>query len=56
MKKIFTLIGLLLCAALLSSCSSKTTNTEPEEDSSSQEMIELTLWTFPVGNWGHPPP
>lgn len=54
MKKIFTLICLLLSAALLSSCSSESKNIEPKDDNSSQETVELTLWTFPVGNWGHP--
>lgn len=54
MKKIVVLICLLLSVALLSSCSSKIPNIEPDDDSDGPEDVELTLWTFPVGNWGNP--
>ena len=54
MKKIYVLIGFLLSAVLLSSCSSKNPNIESEENSESRENTELTLWTFPIGNWGNP--
>ena len=54
MKKLFSFICLLLCAAFLSSCAGKTADMEHEEDSSSQQITELVLWTFPVGNWGNP--
>lgn len=54
MKKKVVLLGLLLSAILLSSCGSKTQNAAPEEESGVQEDTELTLWTFPVGNWGNP--
>ena len=39
---------------LLSSCGSKNPNIESEEDSENGENTELTLWTFPIGNWGNP--
>ena len=54
MKKRYAWISLLLSAVLLSACSSKNKNFESEDDSVSREVTELTLWTFPVGNWGNP--
>ena len=54
MKKIYALISVLLSVVLLSSCGSKNPNIELEDDSGSGEVTELTLWTFPVGNWGNP--
>ncbi|MBD5522688.1 MAG: extracellular solute-binding protein [Lachnospiraceae bacterium] len=54
MKKIYVLIGCLLSVLLLSSCGSKNPNIESEEDSENGENTELTLWTFPIGNWGNP--
>ncbi len=54
MKKIYVLTSLLLSAVILSSCSSTTQNVRMEDDSGSGEITELTLWTFPVGNWGNP--
>lgn len=54
MRKTFTFICLLLSAVFLLSCGSITPSIEPEESSDCQEEIELTLWTFPVGNWGNP--
>ncbi len=53
MKKICALISLLLSAVLLSSCSGSPQNIE-SEDNSIREDTELTLWVFPVGNWGNP--
>ena len=54
MRKFIILICLLLSAVLLVSCSGKTAVTEPDDASGGPEDIELTLWTFPVGNWGNP--
>ena len=54
MKKTVILIGILLSAVLFSSCSGKSSEVELDEDSGGQEVTELTLWTFPVGNWGNP--
>lgn len=47
----------VLCAALLSSCANNAqtpATEEPGSDSEDENHIELTLWTFPVGNWGNP--
>ncbi len=54
MKKVMILICLLLSVVFLASCGGKTAVAEPEEVSSGPEDVELTLWTFPVGNWGNP--
>ena len=54
MKKKSLLIHLTLCAALLCACGSRTQNMEPDQDSDGPEDVELTLWTFPVGDWGNP--
>ena len=54
MKKIYALISVLLSVVLLSSCGGKKPNIDLEYDSGSGEVTELTLWTFPVGNWGNP--
>lgn len=54
MKKIYILLCFLLSAVLLSSCNGKPEEIEPKEDNNSQEITELVLWTFPVGNWGNP--
>ena len=54
MKKISVAICGILSAALLVSCSDKTTDIELENDDDNQIDVELTLWTFPVGNWGNP--
>lgn len=53
MKKIGVILSFLLSIVLLSSCS-QAPEIESDEKNSSQEEIELTLWTFPVGNWGDP--
>lgn len=54
MKKRIALICLLLSASLLSSCGNNIQPTVPGESSDSPHNIELTLWTFPVGDWGNP--
>ena len=54
MRKIYALITLLLTAVLLSSCGGKSPDIELEVENDGVEDIELTLWTFPVGNWGNP--
>ncbi|MBD5099056.1 MAG: extracellular solute-binding protein [Clostridiales bacterium] len=54
MKKLLALVCLLLSIALLSSCGGIPA-IEPDDSSDSpSDDIELTLWTFPVGNWGNP--
>ena len=54
MKKISALICLLLCTALLSSCTGNIPTIDPADPSDSPKDIELTLAVFPVGNWGNP--
>ncbi|MDE7416604.1 MAG: extracellular solute-binding protein [Lachnospiraceae bacterium] len=54
MKKISVTLCSILSAVLLVSCSDKTPDIEQEDDSDNQIDVELTLWTFPVGNWGNP--
>ncbi|MCM1194457.1 MAG: extracellular solute-binding protein [Firmicutes bacterium] len=51
MKKLFTLICLLLSVVLMSSCG--VVVNPPNPDDNGQEITEITLWTFPVGNWGN---
>ena len=53
MKKIYALVSLLFSAVLLSSCAGSSPKIEPE-DENIKEDTELTLWAFPVGNWGNP--
>ncbi|MDE7247772.1 MAG: extracellular solute-binding protein, partial [Lachnospiraceae bacterium] len=54
MKKIMISICLVLSVILMSSCGDNTAVVEPEETDGGQEDVELTLWAFPVGNWGNP--
>lgn len=54
MRKILILICLLLSVVFLLSCGDEISSIESDEDSGSREDVELTLWTFPVGNWGNP--
>lgn len=54
MKKLFILGCLLLSAALFVSCGSQSAGDESNQSVTSQQELELTLWTFPVGNWGNP--
>ena len=53
MKKTACLLCVLLFTVFLYSCSSKTLNID-SDDTAVLETTELTLWTFPVGNWGNP--
>lgn len=55
MKKIFTLLLALLSAAALSACGGSPSQTaESDDGSNAQQAVEITLWTFPVGNWSNP--
>lgn len=55
MRKIAMLTGILLVALLLFSCANSDSQ-EPVSDTSDirQPEVEITLWTFPIGNWGNP--
>ena len=54
-KKIVALLSSLLSVTiLLSSCSKEPQDFESENEGGIQEEVQLTLWTFPVGNWGDP--
>lgn len=53
LKKMRTMAAALLAAAVLAACSQKT---ETDSDRAAEETVretEITLWTFPVGNWGN---
>ncbi|MDE6259604.1 MAG: extracellular solute-binding protein [Oscillospiraceae bacterium] len=54
MKKLLALICLLLSVALLSSCVSAPPAESVDSSDDPSDDIELTLWAFPVGNWGNP--
>lgn len=55
MKKILFIITALMAAAFLSACAGSDSQIpEAEDNSGTQQVIEITLWTFPVGNWGSP--
>lgn len=55
MRKTMMVIVSLLSAAVLASCSGDSSGTdEAQESGGIEEDIEITLWTFPVGNWGNP--
>ena len=52
MKKTVWACVALAAAAVLSACSSNAV-TEPQEiHKGAQQETEISLWTFPVGNWG----
>lgn len=54
-KKCCVIISLLLSAALLASCGGGIPDLEDDQEGGEgAEVIELTMWTFPVGNWGNP--
>ena len=53
-KKTPAFLCILLSAVLLCSCGSRSEVTEPDAEQILPEDLELTLWTFPVGNWGNP--
>ena len=52
MKRIYFLMCFLLSAFFLCSCGGRVPTEEPDERC--LEVVELGLWTFPVGNWGNP--
>ena len=52
MKRIYFLMCFLLSAFFLCSCGGRVPTEEPDERC--LEVVELSLWTFPVGNWGNP--
>ena len=54
MKKKIALLCFLLSLVFLISCGGKTPDIEPDNGGGSSDDIELTLWTFPVGNCGNP--
>ncbi|MCM1045079.1 MAG: ABC transporter substrate-binding protein [Candidatus Gastranaerophilales bacterium] len=54
MKKNMILICILITAVCLASCGSNPTKVESDDQTDDREDVELTLWTFPVGNWGNP--
>lgn len=54
MKKKFLFPCFMLSAALLASCSGSIPAVDQEDGDDSIQDIDLTLWTFPVGNWGNP--
>lgn len=53
MKKKSLLITVLLAAWLLSACAGGDPRAS-ESTGGGQREVEITLWTFPVGNWGNP--
>lgn len=55
MKKIISIGAALLAAAVLSACSGRSMDQEPEQLHRGQDgqETEISLWTFPVGNWGN---
>lgn len=54
MKKLFSLLCLLLSVTLLSACGSVPPVQSAAPSDKPGGDIELTLWTFPVGNWTNP--
>ncbi len=54
MKKIVLLCLALFTAAVLSACNSKNEEAvKDQEKAENGQETEITLWTFPVGNWGN---
>ena len=52
MKKVFILLLSLLAAAGLPACGgAENQGTPPPEE---KEPVEITLWCYPVGDWGTP--
>lgn len=55
MKKALLLVLALLFTVVMSACNSNNSEIyETSNDSNTQNEVEITLWTFPVGNWGNP--
>lgn len=49
------LLFVILTAIILSACGGGTTEIiEADNNGDESQNIKLTLWTFPVGNWGNP--
>ncbi len=53
MKKKTVWFFAMLSAAFLAACGGSSQSVEQQEEVV-EEDTELTLWTFPVGNWGKP--
>lgn len=62
-KTASVLLCLVWCAVLLCACAGDAPAFAPADDSgadaggnsgAAQDVVELTFWTFPVGNWGSP--
>lgn len=49
MKRYFTFLMALFTAVSLTACKSSLS----EEPTPPQEIVELSFWTYPVGNWGN---
>ena len=49
MKKLLSIVLVLLLVLGLAACSKKTTETKTETKA---DAVEITLWTYPIGNWG----
>lgn len=55
MKKVLLSVGLLVTAFTLAACGTRGWQMPDEnEGGSGQPDVEITLWTYPVGNWGNP--
>ncbi len=53
MKKIIFVCTALLAAMCLAACGGDTATDQIQTKEDTDQEIELTLWTFPVGNWGN---
>lgn len=57
MRKALLSVGLLAAGVVLAACGSRGWQMADEDGdggSSRQQNVEITLWTYPVGNWGNP--
>lgn len=55
MKKVFLLLVVLVSAITLTACGERDSKiSESGKEYDIQEKVELTLWTYPVGNLGNP--
>lgn len=56
MKKVFIVCFAFLSAILQVACSSKTFEAADPTDKNDgmRQDVEISLWTFPIGNWGNP--
>ena len=54
MKKILCMCTALLTAAVLAACGGRSMGKEPvQQMEETEQETEISLWTFPVGNWGN---